>query len=253
MSYSIQSRLSISFGLLSLTFLGLVACSPQLHVAEITGAQYVISKELPRDSTITAFLAPYKANIDSQMSSVIATAGRKIERRKPEGLLNNLVTDAMADIARQNNIGFDLAHTNYEGLRNPLPEGPIRTYKVFELMPFESYLVVVKLDGKGTQELFDYMAALGGDPISGASFKIKGDKAVDVLIGGKPLDPSRTYTVLTSDYMANGGDMATFYPKALERKDTQIKLRDAILMYLKQQTEAGKTINPQIDGRITVE
>lgn len=253
MMYRGYKRLKGAFGLFSLLFLGLSACSPKLQLTEKGGSQYAISTDLPGDSAITAFLQPYRASIDSQMNTVIAVAERNIERKKPEGLLNNLVTDAMVQIAKHNNVAFDFAHTNYEGLRNPLPAGPIKTFKIFELMPFENYLVVVKLDGKGTQELFDYMAALGGDPVSGATFKIKDKKAVDIRIGDKPFDPSKTYTVLTSDYLANGGDRATFYTNALQRKDLDIKLRDAILQYLKQETKAGKTINPQIDGRITVE
>ncbi|WP_256008944.1 5'-nucleotidase C-terminal domain-containing protein [Desertivirga xinjiangensis] len=42
------------------------------------------------------------------------------------------------------------------------------TYHVFELMPFENYLVTLQLTGDQLKTLFDYMAANGGDPISKA-------------------------------------------------------------------------------------
>jgi hypothetical protein len=94
---------------------------------------------------------------------------------------------------------------------------------------------------------------MGGDPISGARFKIREKKAVDISIGGKPLDPAREYIILTSDYMANGGDGGDIFFKATDRKEYPIKLRDAVITYLKQQSKAGKKINPEVDGRITVE
>ncbi|WP_069660229.1 5'-nucleotidase C-terminal domain-containing protein [Arcticibacter eurypsychrophilus] len=227
----------------------LAGCSPKLHLSGNTPHLYPI-KNLPADSSILAYYKSYKAGIDSQMNTVIGVASVNIERGRPEGLLNNLVADVMFQAGNENHIEFDFAHTNYYSLRNPISAGPIKAFKIYELMPFENYFVTVKLKGADILDLFNYMAAGGGDPISGATFCIKDGKASDIMIQGIPFDVSRDYTVLTNDYLANGGDKAVIYTRALKRTESTIKVRDALLNYIKQQQAAGKSINPKLDHRI---
>lgn len=214
---------------------------------------YAISAGQQKDSTILAYYQPYKANLDSQMNKVIAVSAVEIVKGRPEGLLNNFMADAMYTTGKLKNIPFDVAYTNYGGLRTPLPKGDIALYKVFELMPFENLITTVKFTSADMQLFLDYVAAGGGDPISGATFSIKDRKAVKIKINGEALNPDRSYTLLTSDYMANGGDGGEIFFKATDRKNYQIKLRDALLIYMEQQTKAGKLLNPVKDGRISVE
>ncbi len=229
------------------------ACSPRLLLSNSEDSLYPITASQPKDSAIIAYYKPYKQNLDSQMNRVVAVAAIEIAKGKPEGPLNNLMADAMYHIGKLKNIPFDVAYTNYGGLRIPLAKGEIPLYKVFELMPFENLITTVKFSGADMQSFFNYVAAGGGDPIAGATFKIKNEKAVAVMINGEALDLSRDYTLLTSDYMANGGDGGEIFFKSSDRKTYEIKLRDALLMYLEQQTREGKLINPVNDGRITVE
>ena len=120
-------------------------------------------------------------------------------------------------------------------------------------MPFENRLVAVTFNGTDMQLFLDYIAEMSGDPVSGIRFKIKNKKAVDIFINGEPFNNNKEYVVLTSDYMANQGDGGYIFAKAYNRQEYQIKLRDTNLEYLKQQNQAGKTINPQLDGRITLD
>ena len=120
-------------------------------------------------------------------------------------------------------------------------------------MPFENLITTVTFSGKDMQQFFDYVAEGGGDPIAGAKFSIKNKKAVNVLIGGQALDLNKNYILLTSDYMANGGDGGAIFSKATDRKTYEIKLRDALLNYMELQTKEGKILNPVNDGRISVE
>ncbi len=228
------------------------ACSPKLQLSKSEKALYPISAAQPKDPKILEYYLPYKIRLDSLMNEVIAVSDIAIVKGRPEGPLNNLMADAMYEAGKSRNIVFDMAYTNYGGLRVPLPKGNIALFNVFELMPFENLITTVKFSGADMQEFFDYIAAGGGDPISGATFKISNKKAVDIRIGGIPLDLNKSYTVLTSDYMANGGDGGAIFSRSAERKEFDIKLRDAVIQYLKVRTGAGKTINPTNDGRITI-
>lgn len=233
-----------------LGMLALGSCTGPYKYVGLQDRLYSIDRSLPLDSSVLNFYYPYKLKIDSQMNTVIARAAAEITRGRPEGRLNNLAADGLAVIAKRHQIGFDFVHINYKALRVPLPSGPIRTYKIFELMPFENNLVTIKLKGSEVFDLFQYMARLGGDPISGASFRIEEGKAKEILIKGETLDFDKVYTVLTNDFLANGGDNASVYLKALERKDYNIKLRNAFMEYLIQLTDTGSPVNPQMDGRV---
>jgi 2',3'-cyclic-nucleotide 2'-phosphodiesterase (5'-nucleotidase family) len=228
------------------------ACSPKLQLVKTEKQLIPISENLPKDSAISAFYSPYKLKLDSIMNDVLAISEKEIQKAQPEGPLNNFFADAMFESAKDNGIVFDFAYTNYGGLRIPLPKGEIYRYKIFELMPFENAFAVVKFKGEDIQRFFDYVAEGGGDPISGARFTISNKKAIDITINGKPFDASKTYTILTSDYMANGGDGGAIFSKAISRENYPYKLRDAILQYLEKLKKSGKTLNPVKDGRIKI-
>jgi 2',3'-cyclic-nucleotide 2'-phosphodiesterase (5'-nucleotidase family) len=186
------------------------------------------------------------------MNEVVARTAKDIKRGLPEGPLNNLVTDGIATVAGELQISFDFVHINYKTLRATLPEGNIPAYKIFEMLPYENNLVTVKLQGADVFQLFQYMASRNGDPISRARFEIKDGKAINIKIKGEPLNMSYTYTVLTNDYLANGGDEAAVYQKAIARKDYPVKLRNAFFKYLEQYGRHGN-LNPERDGRVVSE
>lgn len=244
---SIRNRVFIFLSIVSLAS----ACKSRYAISESKPSLYSIDQGIAPDSATMAFYQPYKARIDSQMNRVVAESIVELTRGKPEGKLNNLVADGVSAIARQNNIEFDFVHFNYKSLRIPLPKGEVKMYKIFELMPFENMLTTVVLSGKEINDLFQYMAGQGGDPVSGATFKIQNGQARNIKIGSAPLDSAIKYTILTTDYFANGGDSATVYLKAKQRKDYDLKQRDAFIMYLKQLSLKGVRLNPQLDGRVS--
>jgi 2',3'-cyclic-nucleotide 2'-phosphodiesterase (5'-nucleotidase family) len=230
----------------------LVGCSPKLQVVKTEKKLIPITENLKQDSAILAYYMPYKKQLDSIMNDVVAVSTKEIQKGSPESPLGNFFADAMYFSAKKQNIAFDMAYTNSGGLRNPLPEGNIYRYKIFELMPFENAFVTVKFTGADMQKFFDYVAAGGGDPISGARFTIDNKKAVDITINGQPFDGSKEYVVLTSDYMANGGDGGEIFFRNIQRKDYTYKLRDALLDYLADLNKNGKKLNPVNDGRIKI-
>jgi 2',3'-cyclic-nucleotide 2'-phosphodiesterase (5'-nucleotidase family) len=241
-------RLLVFFGLTTT----LIACSSKLSLVKTEKQLLPISQTAPQDSTILAFYKPYKLKLDSIMNDVLAISENEITKSLPEGPLNNFFADAMFESAKDQGIEFDFAYTNSGGLRISLPKGKIYRYKIFELMPFENAFVTVKFKGDDIQKFFDFIAEGGGDPISGARFTIQNKKAVDITINDQPFDILKSYTVLTSDYMANGGDGGAIFTKGIERKDLNYKLRDAIFQYLEKLNKAGKTLNPINDGRIKI-
>jgi 5'-nucleotidase / UDP-sugar diphosphatase len=81
--------------------------------------------------------------------------------------------------------------------------------------------------------------------------KPAGARVVDVLVGGVPLDPAKTYIVATNDFMARGGDGYDTLAKGRQL----LNAVDATLMASQviDYIAARGTVAPKVEGRIVAE
>jgi 2',3'-cyclic-nucleotide 2'-phosphodiesterase (5'-nucleotidase family) len=110
--------------------------------------------------------------------------------------------------------------------------------------------VLQKLSGKVVQEFLDHIAGRKGWPCAGITMQIKDKKAINVLIGGAPLNESAVYTIANNDYVANGGDDCAML-KTIPQISNGYLFRDAVIDYFTQYTAAGKKISAKIENRVT--
>jgi 2',3'-cyclic-nucleotide 2'-phosphodiesterase (5'-nucleotidase family) len=208
---------------------------------------YSMADFIDDDEVVAAIIDPYRSDIQDQLNTVLTRSTAIIERGKPEGALGNLTADILRNRAtREMNETVHISILNNGGLRVPLPAGPVNVGHIFELMPFENHITILKLTGEQVLRLADEIAAAGGEPVSGIRFRINNGKAEDVLIGNRTADPDTNYWVATNNWLADGGgDMPTLW-SPLERLDKQILLRDAFIEYLKFMP----AIEPATDSRI---
>jgi 2',3'-cyclic-nucleotide 2'-phosphodiesterase (5'-nucleotidase family) len=162
------------------------------------------------------------------------------------------MADVMLFAGKQKfDVPIDAAFVNFGGLRIPqMPKGPVTRSTVFELMPFENLVVVQALKGEVLQQFLDHIAVAGGWPVAGITFTIKNKKAVDVVINGQPIDRAKTYHIVNSDYVANGGDNAVML-KDIPQQNKGYLMRDAVFDYIKALKAAGKNITATKENRIT--
>lgn len=237
--------------LVLLLTLGLASCNKALQPAGVAYQDYKIGASLVRDSALLSLIAPYRDSVDKSMNEVVGIAAATLEKKQPSGSLGNFMADAVLAMARTKfNTPVDFAIINYGGIRSlQLAKGTVTRGKVFELMPFDNLLVLQKLSGAQVQQLCDYLAARGGWPIAGAGFSIQNKKAVDVRIGGEPLQPDKTYTLANSDYVANGGDDAAFL-KPIPQINSGYLIRDALIGYIRNLHQQGQPIAENNENRI---
>lgn len=236
------------FGTLVLFF----ACSQKLQTNSVDFLDYQISKSAPVDSAMLRFLSPYGSRMQATMGKVIGVSKLGLSKKQPESPIGNFMADAMKAAAEKVfHKKVDAAFVNYGGVRSYFPKGDITIGLVYELMPFDNLVVLQQLNGTLLQELLDKTAVDGGWPISGISMEIKDKKAVKVLIGGKPLDPAAIYTIANSDYVANGGSDCPFL-KPIPQENKGYTLRDALIDQIQVMTAAGKTIEAQLENRVTL-
>ena len=182
------------------------------------------------DSSIWNIIAPYKKILDADMNEVLCYAKTDLKKGQPESLLGNWTADLCLEEAQdlfQDTI--DMVLFNNGGLRASLSEGNITKRDIYQLMPFENELVVLSLSLDDVDDLMNYLKYTGGQPSAFSEwFKI------DEL----------PFYVLTTDYLANGGDKMHFFNNK-HQNVLGVKMRDAIIQYCFEKD----TIASQLDNR----
>jgi 2',3'-cyclic-nucleotide 2'-phosphodiesterase (5'-nucleotidase family) len=220
----------------------IIACSPSYNLQ--SHHDEVIEVQAPVDSTVLAIITPYQNGIESQMNEVLCVSEMEMNKGKPESLLGNFVTDLCLNYADAH-----VCVMNTGGLRSSLPKGNITRGDIYTLMPFENELVVLELDIESFKGLVDYITKRGGEPFSGMTLKAS-SKGYDIEEVSRMEDyfdfnKGNKIRVLTSDYLANGGDKMWFF-KDKEQNKVGIKLRDAIIDHCSK----SDTISSKLDNRL---
>ena len=186
--------------------------------------------------------------------------GRAATRRKEQlGVtLTAAVTKSYGSESAEGNWFTDLmlaarpeaqvALTNGGGLRADMPGGKLTYGQLFEAMPFDNRFALVDVKGSHLRTLVSSNLQRGGGILSwgGLSAKARckaGKLELAIWIGAKPLVDTASYKLVTSDFLASGGDGLIGRLKLGEGaiKITDVIIRDAIADLLRKQ---GGTIDP---------
>lgn len=229
-----------------------ISCNTAFVPTRAEYEDYRITGDLPKDSTLLATMQPYRDSVSKSMGAIVGVADVTLDKKQPEGTLNNFMADAMLYAAQKAfNTRVDAAFVNFGGLRiTQLASGEVTRGKIFELMPFDNLLIIQKVKGDALQQFLDLTAGRGGWPVAGLTMQIQNKKAVNVRINGQALDPAKTYTIANSDYVANGGDDAAML-KAIPQQNRGYLMRDAIFDYINALKAQGKNISAKLENRVT--
>jgi 2',3'-cyclic-nucleotide 2'-phosphodiesterase (5'-nucleotidase family) len=200
-------------------------------------------------------IEPYRDSLELTMNTVLVENEAELTRGKPESTLGNLIADLLLEralVEMPDSVRPLICLINVGGLRVDLPEGPITVGKVFELMPFENELDVVKLSSQKVDEMLVYLNEVGGQPISGMNVTVSSGKGSTRYLLSDGQEIEEYLYVVTSDYLADGGDKMDFFKDPLERIRTGIKIRDAIMDDFRIKGLADHALNSELDGRISV-
>lgn len=178
------------------------------------------TKGAERDPKIGAIVARYESELDKQLgieigTTTVALDTRRSTVRSTESNFANLIADAMKD-----EVGADIGFTNGGGIRGDkvYDAGTVLTRKdILTELPFGNVTVKVELSGDDVKKVVETGVSKVEDSAgrfghySGLTFGYDkalpvGSRAYDIKVNGEPLDPTKTYTLATNDYVANGGD-----------------------------------------------
>ena len=240
--------------LLLLLVTGSCKFSSDYAPSRIEGKQLEIAPSIEANDSLEAFIAPYKENIDEQMSEVLAYA--PYDLTKNDGELNtaigNLMADALMELSnpvfeKRTGNQIDIVLLNFGGIRSAISKGNVTTRTAFQVMPFENEVVIAKLKGEHVREMIHYLIDSGtAHPVAGIELHLEQDNSINkVLVQGKPLNDNAVYYVATNDYLLQGGDNMTFFANALEVTSIDYKIRNLLIDYFRKMD----TIAPVRDER----
>lgn len=236
--------MKIKFLLIASAFLSVTACKTPLNIAKVSPEKNIsLSKDLPEAQNFKDFIEPYKQEVEGKMNTKISHTAVDLNKQGDNSNLGNLLADytfeGADDWAKKNGIptGVDAAVINVGGIRSSIGAGDILTKHVYEVMPFENEVVIVKMKGSDLQGLFDYyLKTQKNNPVSHLYIETDNDKVIKGLVKGKEVIETQDYYIATSDYLALGGDNMAFFGKG-ELISTGLRLRDLFLEKFKANSE----------------
>lgn len=242
------------------TLLLLVGCK-SYQLSDVKAERRIkVEQKNENDSSLIKMISPYQEEMKNKMDAVIGFAPQALERAKPESNLGNFVADLSFkygfEFLQQEQKVKDSSNVicllNHGGLRSVISKGDVTIGSCYSLMPFENEIVIVEISGTKMIQIQKYLENSGGEPIANMNLDItvfsNTKREVNCTIGGIQFDPNQNYFVVTSDYLAKGGDKMDFFLDPISLTQTGKLLRDAIIDAVKDQ----KTIKAETDGRLKI-
>ncbi len=181
--------------------------------------------------------------------------------RAEECTMGNLIADAILDRTRDQ--GVTIAIQNGGGIRASIDAGPVTMGEVLTVLPFQNTVATFQLSG---QDLMDSLEAGLSEIEEGkgkfpqvAGIRYTFDKTVapnegrlkSVEMkdgeGWAALDPAKTYTIVTNNFVREGGDgYKIFAEKAQNAYDYGPSLEQVVADYI----SANSPYSAELDGRI---
>lgn len=209
---------------------GLMACS-SFHTTSVKIQGLPVDSLTQVDHDIDQFISPYRDTIQHEMGVEIATSPMDAIVARPSSILGNWVSDAIfvdqTKTVRLRQPVMCLLNTG--GIRSSINKGSVTLGDIFRVMPFDNEIVWVELPSTVLPDIVGYLRKSTGEPMSNARIE-KGSLSIN---GWR--DTTTRFWIITSDYLANGGDKMTFFKQALNVNRTGRLMRDALIDQAKSQ------------------
>lgn len=206
---------------------------------------------------VTAFMAPYKASVDSAMSPVVGCVACDMSADRPESKLSNLLADILVWAGKDFGEKPVMGLYNIGGIRASLSKGDVTKGDILDVAPFENKLCFMTLKGSQLTTLFQQIAGTGGEGVSGSvrSEITEDGKLVSLTINGEAVNPDADYRVATIDYLAEGNDGLKVLKDGTDRRiltDKSNNLRIIIENFFREKAKAGIAVDSKVEGRIAI-
>ena len=238
---------------ISITLVFFLFSNLNSQISKISSQNIKVDDFKASNNELEELIKPYKKEIIKLQKKIgFSTKSLSIRDGELEYTLGNLIADILLE--ESNNLfknkffkNIDFCLLNYGGIRGTLNKGVITQHDLVTIMPFNNLSTVVKISGNKVQELFQY---LNNDnkqhPVSGLKIIFNEKKIQNVLIQNKKFNINKSYYVLTSNFLQEGGDKMDFFINPLELYNLETNIREVLIKHITMK----KKIEVKLDNRI---
>ncbi len=238
----------------------------QGNVTAAEGEPVLLDASVTPDAAIAAQIAEMGAPIEEMKKRVVAATsdvvnGDRAVCRVAECPMGNLVADAMLD--RVKDQGVTIAIQNGGGLRASIDAGEVTMGEVLTVLPFQNTLATFQVSGQAIVDALEngvsQIEEVKGRFPQVAGLKFTFDPSVapnegrvqEVMVmkdgAFAPIDTAEMYSVVSNNYVRNGGDGYKMFKTAEKAYDFGPDIADVTAEYMAAQGE----YKPYTDGRIS--
>ena len=250
-------RKNLSLAGVVMLILAATSCKSHYELKGVERTRVVIDSRYDRqpDAKATAFLAPYKHQVDSIMGPVMGEVAHNMSPKRPESDLSNLLADILMWAAPQYGENPALGIYNIGGIRADLTRGKVTYGDILDIAPFENKIGFTTLNGEQLMTLFRQIASRGGEGVShGVELVITTDgRLVSARLHGQEIDPKADYRVTTIDYLLGGNDGMGALAEGsnvVSPQESRNNSRFIIMDYFRDKSAKGEVVDAKVEGRI---
>lgn len=235
-------------------------------VTSAEGAPKLLDSSVVPDAGFSAKVEELGTPLQELKQKVVGSAedtivGDRDVCRVQECSMGNLVADAQLERVKDQGITISIANSG--GLRASIDAGDVTMGEVLTVLPFQNTVATFQLKGSDLraalengvvqiEEVAGRFPQVAGMKYSFDKSKPPGERITDIQVkegdAFVPLDPEKTYGVVTNNYVRGGGDgFKVFATNAINAYDFGPNLEQAVADYL----SANNPYKPYTDGRIT--
>lgn len=214
------------------------------------------------DPAVQAKVAGFEAELSKELDVPVGKTTSELDSRRAtvrsgEAAIGNLIADAMRDA-----VSADVALMNGGGIRADklyAPGTEITRRDILSELPFGNRTVKLEVTGEtlraALENGFSAIENAGGrfPHVSGMEVVVDlkaapGSRVKSITVAEAPLDPARTYTLATNDFVAGGGDgytMLTGAKRILNERDGSL-VATHVMAAIRKRGEIGA----RVEGRI---
>ena len=238
----------------------LPACTSHYQLTGVQRTSIVVDSRYDAnpDAAGTAFLNPYKHQVDSIMGPVVGTVAHDMTSDRPESDLSNLLSDILVWASAEYGEHPVLGIYNMGGIRASLSKGEVTYGDVLDIAPFENKIAFTTLTGEQLMKLFRQIAHRGGEGVShGCELVIsRQGELLSARLHGKEIDPQADYRLATIDYLLGGNDGMSAMNEGRDIQSPQAvsnNTRFIIMNYFKEKAAKGEAVEAKVEGRIKIQ
>jgi 2',3'-cyclic-nucleotide 2'-phosphodiesterase (5'-nucleotidase family) len=204
-------------------------------------------------------IAPRGRISNSVIGKTSASIDGSLKCRSGECQMGDLFCDALLEYGASD-LKPQVCITNGGSVNSSIKVGDITVDDVYKGFPFPDYAVTLTMPGRTIRAALEHglnftSTSGGGFPqVSGMKVVFKpnataGSRLISVEIGGVPLASSKRYTVVTIDYLANGGNGYN-WPNSTAVQQHGRDIHAVVMEYLARNSVYTPVSIPVAGGRI---